>query len=97
MDAVLLDTIYRKLVALPEAQGEEGVRRALNFEDAYARADLGKAHPVLARYDRYIDFERQARCYGDRPIRVLDKGHVTGSLSTAVLREHVLALATAAP
>lgn len=93
MDAVLLDTIYAKLVAIPEGQSDESVRRALNFEHAYARADQTKAYPLLARYDQYIDFERQAPCYGACSVAVLPKGHVTGALATARLREHVLAAA----
>ncbi len=93
MDAVLLDTIYRKLVAIQDERSAHDLRRALNFEDAFSRADLTKSYPVLARHDRYIDYERQARCYGGRSVRVLEKGHVTGALSTRFLRQHLLAAA----
>ena len=93
MDAVLLDSVYSKLIAIPEGQSDESIRRALNFEEAYARADRSIAYPLLARYDQYIVYERQAPCYGDCAMTVLPRGHATGALATTRLREHVLAAA----
>ena len=46
--------------------------------------------PVLARYDRIIEHDRQRPSYEGLSLSVLDRGHVTGSFATDRLREHVL-------
>jgi hypothetical protein len=90
MDSVFLDSIYHKLVAANDEAGMATIRRVLNFEEAYAQANGQKAFPLLGRYDQYIRYERQKQGYGNRPITVLDKGHVTGALDYAGLRQHMM-------
>jgi hypothetical protein len=90
MDSVFLDSIYHKLVAANDEVGMATIRRVLNFEEAYAQANGHKAFPLLGRYDQYIRYERQKQGYGDRPITLLDKGHVTAALAYAQLRQHVM-------
>lgn len=90
MDSVFLDSIYHKLVAANDEAGMATIRRALNFEDAYGQANGQKAFPLLGRYDQYIRYERQKGCYGDRPIALLEKGHVTAALAYAPLRQHIM-------
>jgi len=46
--------------------------------------------PLLGRYDRIIEYDRQRPAYAELSPSVLEKGHVTGSLATDRLREHVL-------
>jgi hypothetical protein len=90
MDSVFLDSIYRKLVAASDETGMATIRRVLNFEEAYAQANRQKAFPLLGRYDQYIRYERQKQGYGDWPITLLEKGHVTVALAYAQLRQHVM-------
>lgn len=68
------------------------LREILDFEEAFTAVDASDCSPVLARYDRIIEFERQRACYDELPLTVLDKGHITGSLATARLREHVVGI-----
>lgn len=96
MDSVFLDSIYRKLVAASDETGMATIRRVLNFEDAYAQANRQKAFPLLGRYDQYIRYERQKQGYGDRPITLLEKGHVTAALAYAPLRQHIMQATAAA-
>jgi hypothetical protein len=90
MDSVFLDSIYHKLVAANDEASMAAIRRILNFEDAYAQANRQKAFPLLGRYDQYIRYERQKQGYGDRPITLLEKGHVTAALAYAQLRQHIM-------
>jgi hypothetical protein len=97
MDSVFLDSIYHKLVAASDEAGRATIRRVLNFEEAYAQViNRQKAFPLLGRYDQYIRYERQKQGYGDRPITVLEKGHVTAALAYAQLRQHVMQAMVAA-
>jgi hypothetical protein len=50
---------------------------------------------LLARYDRIIEYDRQRPAYERMPLSVLDKGHVTGSIATDRLREHILRVLSA--
>ena len=90
MDSVFLDSIYHKLIAANDEASMATIRHVLNFEDAYVQANQQKAFPLLGRYDQYICYERQKQGYGDRPITLLEKGHVTAALAYTQLRQHVM-------
>jgi hypothetical protein len=87
---VFTESGYRALVGKAGRERPEQIEQVLNFEDAYSRVPHTNVYPVLGRYDRYIDFDTQKRCYGDQPILVLDKGHVGAALSPHVLRQHII-------
>lgn len=96
LDDVFLDSIYSKLVAVETEAERTAVHTTMNFEDAFAQADHSGLYPLLARHDQYIRYARQRACYGDRPITLLDKSHVTAALAYADLRSHVLQAVRAA-
>jgi hypothetical protein len=81
-------SVYRKMTGERARTAPDRLREALDFEDAFdgAAADCS---PLLARYDRIIEFDVQRSCYRGPSLEVVEKGHVTGSLATARLREHV--------
>jgi hypothetical protein len=87
---VFLSTPYRRLTSRRALAQPERLREVLTFEDDFMAVASDDVFPLMARYDQYIDLDRQRRCYGDRPVAVLDKGHVTGGLDAAALRAHVL-------
>ncbi|MFI7495114.1 hypothetical protein ACH9D2_10395 [Kocuria sp. M4R2S49] len=87
---VFLTSAYRRLTSRRAQADQERIRRLLDFEDAFTAVPGANVAAMLARYDQYVDYDRQRPCYGDRPVTVLRRGHVTGSLATAPLREHVL-------
>jgi hypothetical protein len=62
----------------------------LDFEDAFRAVEADNCAPLLGRYDRIIEYDRQRPSYTGMSLAVLDRGHVTGSLAAATLRQHVL-------
>jgi len=86
---VLLDSIWEKLTASLAKKNPNPVRKILNFDDDFAKVDNSNVFPLLGRYDRINKFERQKQCYNERLITVLEKGHITGSLTFKKLRRHI--------
>lgn len=91
MDAVFTESCYRALVAPAALVRADAIHAVLNFEEAFTHTDRSNVFPLLGRYDQYIGYERQKRAYGDQLITVLERGHVTGALAYAAMRQHVLA------
>jgi hypothetical protein len=90
LDHVFASSVYRRLTARSARENPEALRRVLNFEQDFARVPDDNVFPLLARQDAIIVYDRQKECYGDRPITVLQKGHVTAALATRALRRHLL-------
>ena len=90
LESLFLDSRYRTMTGKNALANPDALAAALNFEDRFERVADNNVFPLLARYDRLILYERQARCYGDLPVRVLDRGHVTAALSTDILRDHIV-------
>lgn len=87
---VFVSSVYRKLTADVARSRPDLLRDTLDFEGAFGAVDADDCEPLLARYDRIVEFDRQRPSYDGLPLAVLDKGHVTGSLATAALRNHVV-------
>jgi hypothetical protein len=66
------------------------VRRYRFSEEVFRVVESAGCAPLLGRYDRIIEYDRQRPAYAELSPSVLEKGHVTGSLATDRLREHVL-------
>ncbi|ELY56258.1 hypothetical protein C491_14962 [Natronococcus amylolyticus DSM 10524] len=86
---MFVSSIYRKLVAEPARANPEVLRTVLDFADAFTSDNADDCDPLLARYDRIIEFETQRFAYEESDLGVLEKGHVTGSLATDALRAHI--------
>ncbi|MCU4752530.1 hypothetical protein OB919_11100 [Halobacteria archaeon AArc-curdl1] len=86
---MFVSSIYRKLVAEAALTNPERLRTVLDFEDDFAAVDSDDCSPLLARYDRIIEFERQRTAYEGFDVAILEKGHITGSLATDALRGHI--------
>jgi hypothetical protein len=93
---VFLSGAYRRLTSRRALANPAELRAVLNFEERFAAVTTRNVFPLLARYDGYVRFDRQRAGYGDHPVAVVDRGHVTGGLDAAALRAHVLAHLTAA-
>ncbi|MFC4249258.1 hypothetical protein ACFOZ7_20390 [Natribaculum luteum] len=87
---MFVSSVYRKMTGERARANPDRLRNVLDFEGAFAAGDADDCSPLLARYDRIIEFERQRGIYDDHPMAVIEKGHVTGSLATETLRGHVL-------
>jgi hypothetical protein len=68
----------------------EEVQDLLNFTSQFLRVRDNNVFPLLARYDQYVPFEFQEDCYVDRPVRVMERGHITAALSPDLLRRHIV-------
>lgn len=91
LDDLFVNTPYRKLLASGARSRAAELSIALNFEDRFVRdAPRERVHALLARFDQFIRFPRQRGIYLPGQVRVLEKGHVTGSLDTPALRAHLI-------
>ena len=84
------DSIYRKMTGTPARENPDAVRKVLNFESDFKKIEDDNVFPLLGRFDQFIQYERQKKCYGQRSINVLEKGHVTSALAADALRQHIL-------
>lgn len=87
---VFVSSAYRWLTAESARRRPERVREILDFEEAFAAVDANDCTPLLARYDRIIEFDRHRISYEGMALSVTNTGHVTGALATETLRAHVL-------
>jgi hypothetical protein len=85
-----VSSVYRWVTGVAARDRPERVRETLDFERAFTAVGADDCRPLLARYDRIVELERQRHSYEDLPLSVLEKGHTTGSLATRTLRAHVL-------
>ncbi|NLV06198.1 alpha/beta fold hydrolase [Haloarcula rubripromontorii] len=80
---------YRRLLGRVGRENPNQVERILNFGDDYRDSDAGRAYPLLARHDRYVEYDVQCQCYDDSELAVVDRGHITATLRPAPLRAHL--------
>ncbi len=90
LDDLFLGTKYKRLTAKEALDKPAAIVRVLNFEDDFISREDNNVFPLLAEFDRFARLEVQRRCYGEHPLVVIDKGHVTAAHSGEVLRDHVL-------
>ena len=87
---VFLSSRYRRLTSRWALENGDRVRTVLNYGRDFVQATKGSLHPLLARYDQFIEYEQQVGCYRGVEVLVVDKGHSTACLDAATLRQHVL-------
>ncbi len=87
---LFLKSKYRKLASDLVFQQHEKIRHLLNFNGDFFKVTDENVYPLLAIYDRYIEYDVQKKSYEGHPVKTIGNGHVTGSLNTSALRSHVL-------
>ncbi|ETX02793.1 MAG: hypothetical protein ETSY1_02275 [Candidatus Entotheonella factor] len=88
----MLATPFGRLLA-PEAKAQaEHIQSLLDFRQAFQASDTRHIFPLLARYDLHMPYDHLYPCYLDSqvPVTMLNRGHITGSLSFHALRNHLL-------
>ncbi|KUO59470.1 MAG: hypothetical protein APF84_19385 [Gracilibacter sp. BRH_c7a] len=90
IDETFLNTVYSKLMSPLALNNKDMIRKALNLEKDFSQVDNSKVHPLLAKYDRVVELNRQKKYYRDENITIIDKGHITGTMSLRSLRQHIL-------
>jgi hypothetical protein len=89
---MFVSSVYRKMAAEPALRRPDYLRKMLDFEAEFSAVGTDDCSPLLARYDRIIEYDRQRLAYRALSLSVLENGHITGSLATDRLREHVLSV-----
>jgi len=87
---MFVSSVYRHMTADAALRRPSRLRDVLDFEDTFRAVEADNCAPLLGRYDRIIEYDRQRPSYTGMSLAVLDRGHVTGSLAAATLRQHVL-------
>lgn len=87
---MFVSSVYRHMTADGALADPAHLRDVLDFVDEFRGVADDDCRPLLARYDRIIELDTQRPGFEDSPLAVIDKGHVTGSLASDVLRAHVL-------
>ncbi|MGL4370472.1 MAG: hypothetical protein ACRCUT_12495 [Spirochaetota bacterium] len=87
---IFFDSSFSSRVSSRAKQANQKVRRLLNFDDLFmATGNHANVYPLLAKYDKVSNYYRQKTCYGDIPVGVMLKGHVTGASSWKEIRTHI--------
>lgn len=94
---MFVSSVYHYMTADAAWSQPSQLRQVLDFEDAFQAVDADDCAPLLGRYDRIIDYDRQRPSYTGMSLAVLNRGHVTGALAAATLREHILEAFSGSP
>lgn len=89
LDQLFLTSYYRRLTSKLALDNPDAVRKVLNFEAEFVKQKGDNVYPLLALHDQYIEYEWQKHCYKDTEVRVINKGHITGTLASELIRDHV--------
>lgn len=84
------DSIYRKITSEKALKEKDKIEKTLNFDEDFQYIKSVNVHPLLAKYDQYIESDVQKPCYENLEVNMIEKGHLTAARSYEILREHVL-------
>lgn len=87
---LFLTSCYQKLSSELAKENPEKIRACLNFDEEFEKIEDENVYPLLAKFDQIIEFNVQSLCYEKAKIAVINKGHITGALSSEELRAHIL-------
>ena len=90
LDDLFTSSEYRKMAARKVKGQEVRLYEVLNFEREFSDCDRTHVHPLLARYDQYIRYERKKVCYLPKKVRIIDKGNGTTAMDYRALQEFLL-------
>jgi hypothetical protein len=88
---IFFDSSFSSCVSSAARRSEKSIRRILNFDDLFMSCGSHtNVYPLLAKLDGISNFYRQKTCFGDIPVAVMMKGHITGAASYRQIRDHIL-------
>lgn len=87
---LFLQSAYRKLAGSRALGNPEKIRELLNFDAAFSAVQTENVFPLLARHDRFIEYEVQLKSYNGTEVSTLEAGHVTAAVNAPALRTHIL-------
>jgi hypothetical protein len=86
----LLNSDYTKMVSPIAQENSKMICQVLNFSHDFAKIDQSNVYPLLGRYDQVCKLDVQKKGYSEEQLTIINKGHLTGSISFKVLRGHIL-------
>lgn len=87
---LFLRSSYKKLTGSNALLHPEQIRKLLNFDNAFSKVTSLNVYPLLAKYDRFIEYDIQQKSYEGIALRTIEAGHVTAAVNAGELRAHVL-------
>jgi hypothetical protein len=87
---VFVTSDYRRMTGRIALENPDIVRQTLNFVADFERVTDENEFPLLARYDRYIQYDVQKTCYGNKTIAIIENRHITSALNGGAIRKHIL-------
>lgn len=87
---LFLKSKYRKMSSGLALNNPEQIKSVLNFDELFKTKNSQNIFPLLCKYDQFIEYNVQRGSYKDYPLKTIEYGHVTGALSTEILKEHIL-------
>lgn len=93
---LFVSSAYRSMTGERARANPDRLRAVLDFDVAFAAGD-GPVSALLGRYDRIVEYGVQRWAFRDEALTTIDYGHVTGSLASGALREHVVRAVRTAP
>ncbi len=87
---LFLQSSYKKLTGSNALEEPDTIRGFLNFNSDFEKVKEENVFPVLALYDRFIEYEIQKKSYEGYEIKSIEAGHVTGALSASVFRDRCI-------
>lgn len=87
---LFLRSKYNKLTSELALEQPAQIRQLLNFNVDYQKVVQKNVYPLLAQYDQFIEYNVQKSCYDGYNLETIESGHVTGSLESKRIREHIV-------
>lgn len=86
---LFLKSKYRKMTSDLALNNSEIIKNVLNFDKLFKTKTSQNLFPLLGKYDQFIEYSVQQESYKGYPLKTVEFGHVTGALSTKILKEHI--------
>lgn len=86
---LFLQSAYRRLAGSLALENEARIRELLNFDAAFSAVETKNVFPLLARYDRFIEYHVQRESYNGIEVQTIEAGHVTAAINANELRTHI--------
>ncbi len=87
---LFLKSKYRKMTSDFALSNPEQIKKVLNFDGLFKTKNEQNLFPLLGVYDQFIEYNVQSKSYEGYPLKTIEKGHVTGALSSKILKNHIL-------
>jgi len=90
LDLLFTRSAYRKMTGRKARNIPLYLHEKLNFEHDFAKVKSNNCYPLLGRYDQYIQYEKQILGYGNIPVKVIPKGHLTAIMQPREIKQHLI-------